>query len=215
MYHYMQDKNYLKQLKKTCSNIVNQLVQIINNDSAMTVNACLVGSGAKGLVTQNAANPVDLDYNLIIIDTKAVGINSGREIKEYIKKQFNKVFRKNGWGDCQDSKSALTTGQMGFKQGNKTKFSIDLAITYEINHCWNRLVHEKTGVVGSDRYYWNEVPDSKQLEEKVHAIKSRHLWNEVRDAYLEKKNLYLQRNDTAHPSFIVYVEAVNEVFQKL
>ena len=113
MYHYMQDKNYLKQLKKTCSNIVNQLVQIINNDSAMTVNACLVGSGAKGLVTQNAANPVDLDYNLIIIDTKAVGINSGREIKEYIKKQFNKVLRKNGWGDCQDSKSALTTGQMG------------------------------------------------------------------------------------------------------
>ena len=55
---------------------------------------------------------------------------SACKIKEYIKKQFNKVLRKNGWEDCQDSKSALTTGQMGFKQGNKTKFTIDLGITY-------------------------------------------------------------------------------------
>ena len=210
MYHYIQDKNYLKRLKSTCSNIVNQLVQIINKDSIMTVKACLVGSGAKNLVIQNANNPIDLDYNIIIID--AVDINNGRVIKEYIRKQFNIVLSKNDWNDCQDSTSALTTGQMIFKQGNKTAFSIDLAITYKYNNCWHRLIHEKTGLVNFDRYYWNEVPNSWKLEQKVYAIKSNYLWNEVRDTYLEKKNLYLRRNDYTHPSFVVYIETVNEIF---
>lgn len=214
MYHYIQDKDYLRRLKSTCSNIVNQLVQIINNDSIMTVKACLVGSGAKNLITQNANNPIDLDYNIIIIDTEFIDINNGRKIKEYIRKQFNIVLSKNGWDDCQDSTSALTTGQMVFKQRNKTEFSIDLAITCKYNNGWNRLIHEKTGFVNFDRFYWNEVPNSKELEKKVYSIKFNHLWKEVRNVYLEKKNLYLRRNDYTHPSFVVYIETVNEICYK-
>lgn len=47
MYHYIEDKVFLKDLKYLCSNIINQLVQLINNDSLMEVEAHLVGSGAK------------------------------------------------------------------------------------------------------------------------------------------------------------------------
>lgn len=214
MYHYIQDKNCLKGLKSTCSNIVGQLVQNINNDSVMTVTACLVGSGAKNLITQNANNPIDLDYNICMVDTGFIDINSGCEIKEYIRKQFNKVLRKNGWGDCQDSTSALTTEKRTLERDNKMIFSIDLAIVYKNDSGWHKLVHQKTGLVNDDRYYWNEIPNSKQLDEKVHVIKSNHLWNEVRDTYLVKKNLYLQRNDNTHPSFIVYIETVNEIYYK-
>ena len=212
MYHYIQDKNYLKCLKRICSDIVNQLVQSINSDSVMTVKACLVGSGAKNLIIQNANNPIDLDYNIIIIDTKSININNGREIKEYVRRQFNKVLRKNGWNDCHDSTSALTTGQMVFKHGNKTAFSIDLAITFKNNFGWHKLIHKKTGWVIYDGYYWNQIPDSRQLEEKVYVIKLNHLWDEVRSTYLEKKNLYLQRNDNTHPSFIVYIETANQIY---
>lgn len=215
MYHYIQDKELLKHLKRTCPNIVNQLVQSINRDSVMTVKACLVGSGAKNLITQNANHPVDLDYNICIIRTKSVDIKDGCEIKEYIRKQFNGVLNANGWSDCQDSKSVLTAGDMIFKQGNKTAFSVDLAITCEYNDCWHRLIHEKTGYVNLDRYYWNEIPDSRQLEQKVKAIKSNFLWNEVRDTYLEKKNLYLRRNDYTHPSFVVYIETINQIYNKI
>ena len=70
MYHYIQDKDFRKRLKSTCSDIVNQLVQSINKGSVMKVKACLVGSGANNLVTQNANNPIDLDYNICIIDTE-------------------------------------------------------------------------------------------------------------------------------------------------
>ena len=214
MYHYIQDKDFQKRLKSVCSDIVNQLVQSINKGSVMTVRACLVGSGAKNLVTQNANNPVDLDYNICILDTKSISINNGRDIKEYIRKEFNNVLKTNIWGDCKDSTSVLTTEERFFKRGNKTAFSIDLAITFKNSFGWHRLIHEKTGWAICDRYYWNQIPDSRQLEEKVYTIKLNHLWDEVRGTYLEKKNLYLQRNDNTHPSFIIYIESVNQVYYK-
>ena len=40
----------------------------INKDNFITVEAHLVGSGAKNLETQNANKPIDLDYNLCILD---------------------------------------------------------------------------------------------------------------------------------------------------
>ena len=214
MYHYIQDKDFPKRLKSTCSDIVNQLVQSINKDSVMTVKACLVGSGAKNLVTQNANSPIDLDYNICILDAKSININNGRDIKEYIRKEFNNVLKANDWNDCQDSTSAFTTEKRVFKRGNKTAFSIDIAITFKNNFGWHKLIHEKTSWTVYDRYYWNEIPDSRWLEEKVYAIKLNHLWGEVRSTYLEKKNLYLQRNDNTHPSFIVYIESVNQVYYK-
>ena len=214
MYYFIQDKEFLKRLKGTCNDIVNQLVQSINNDSVMTVKACLVGSGAKNLITQNEDEPIDLDYNLCIVNTESINIRNGYEIKEYVRKQFNKVLSSNGWDDCDDSTSVLTTGNYSFQNGNKTKFSIDIAITCKYLNNWQRLNQQKTGFVNRDRYYWNEVQNSGRLEEKVRILKAEDLWDEVRDTYLEKKNFYLCRNDHNHPSFIVYVETVNQVYNK-
>ena len=207
----IQNPTHTKQI--ICSNIINQLVQLINNDSLMEVKAHLVGSGAKNLITQNSNEPIDLDYNLMIIDSE-ININNCREIKEYIRKQFNVILNKNGWNDCMDSTSVLTTEKRHFTKGNHTEFSIDLAIVFNDRNGCHRLIHEKTGVTAWDRYYWNSVPDSRNLFDKVAAIKDEHLWNEVIDEYLEKKNMYLRRQDYNHPSFNVYIETVNQVFNK-
>ena len=214
MYDYISDKDFLKRMRGVCSNIINQLVQSINNDSVMTVEAHLVGSGAKHLETQNAEEPVDLDYNISILETYEIDINEGRQIKEYIRKKFNAVLNANEWGDCQDSTSALTTERRLFKKGNQTEFSMDVAIVTESNDKWYRLKHEKTGFSAYDRYYWNEMPDSKGLSIKVNRLKKNHLWEEVRSVYLVKKNLYLRQRNYDHPSFNVYIEAVNEVYFK-
>lgn len=175
--------------------------------------AHLVGSGAKNLITQNSNEPIDLDYNLMIIDSE-ININNCREIKEYIRKQFNVILNKNGWNDCMDSTSVLTTEKRHFTKGNHTEFSIDLAIVFNDRNGCHRLIHEKTGFTAWDRYYWNLVPNSRNLFDKVAAIKDEHLWDEVIDEYLEKKNMYLRRQDYNHPSFNVYVETVNQVFNK-
>ena len=212
MYHYVKDKAFLGNMKRVCSDIMNQLKQQINNDSVMQVDIHLVGSGAKNLITQNANEPIDLDYNLCIVQCRGIDINDGRSIKEYIMKQFNIVLDNNGWSDCYDSTSALTTERRYFIKGNHTDFSIDLAIVYEDYNGWHRLIHNKTGFVAFDQYYWNDSPKSKGLNDKVFAIKNEHLWEDVIDLYLDKKNMYLQRNDHNHPSFIIYIETINEVY---
>jgi hypothetical protein len=214
MYHYIDDKDFLKRMRGLCSGIINQLVQRINNDSVMTVEAHLVGSGAKNLETQNENNPIDLDYNLCILSTEKMYINDCRSIKEYIRKQFNVVLNANGWSDCQDSRSVLSTQKQRFTTGNSTEFSIDVAIVVEGDEQWFRLIHEKGGLVACDRYYWNAAPHSEELSAKVAKLKEYNLWKEVRDAYLEKKNMYLRRQDKKHPSFNVYIEAVNEVYYR-
>lgn len=66
----------------------------------------------------------------------------------------------------------------------------------------------------SDSFTWNEVPSSHNVKEKADILKRNSLWNEVRETYLNKKNMYLRRHDDNHPSFVVYVESVNEVYNK-
>ena len=214
MYHWIKDKEFESKLRSCCANIVNQLVQRINNDDKMFVKAYLVGSGAKNMITQNANEAVDLDYNLCVLETYAFDANDGRRIKSYIQEQFNAVLKKNDWGDSRDSTSALTTEKRYFTKGNPTDFSIDLAIVQERNNCWYRLIHRKTGYVQFDEWYWNEAPHSHGLSQRVKTLKQNNLWLEVRETYLDKKNMYLSRQDHAHPSFIAYIEAVNEVYYK-
>ena len=212
MYHYVEDKNFLKKLRCLCSGIINQLVQSINAEDFMTVEAHLVGSGAKNLETQNASEPIDLDYNLVVIDTKC-SINDCKLIKEYVRKKFNFVLKRNRWSDCKDSTSCLTTEKKHFTEGNKTEFSMDLAIVHETHDgTWYRLIHKKTGSLSEDEWFWNIGPNSKSLVKKVEWLKKNNHWDEVRKSYLAKKNMYLRRNDYIHPSFNCYIETVNEVF---
>lgn len=217
MYHWIKDKEFLRNMRTLCSDLVNQLVVAINNDDEYEVEAHMVGSGAKHLETQNSNEPVDLDYNLNIIESKQMPLEDINEedIKEYVRKEFNKILNKNDIGDCSDSTSCLTTPRMHFETGNQTEFSIDLAIVYEESDgTWFRLIHQKTGNTHTDAWFWNEAPHSNGLEEKVSRIKEDGHWNDVRDTYLDKKNLYLTKNDHNHPSFICYIEAVNEVYDK-
>lgn len=214
MYHWVDDKKFLGRMKRLCSDIVNQLVQAINNEEKMYVRAYMVGSGAKNLITQNEERPIDLDYNLEIVECYDFNINNGRAIKEYVQEKFDEILSKNDLDDCGDSKSVLTSGYIEFTTGNKTNFSIDIAIVKADHNGWYRLIHSKTGFTYLDQYYWNQAPNSKGLSEKAEQLKEEDYWNEVRDIYLEKKNMYLRRNDYNHSSFIIYIETINEAYNK-
>ncbi len=215
MYHWIEDKTFLKRMRSDCSDTVNRLVQAINNDGVLLVRQHLVGSGARNLITQNAKEPVDLDYNLEIVRAVGYSIYDCSRIKEYVRKKFNEVLNRAGWDDCSDSTSALTTERWHFKKGNPTEFSIDLGIVRtDENGRTHRLIHEKTGNTWCDRDYWNEARQSSGLEDRVQWLKENDCWLEVREAYLVKKNMYLSLHDYYHPSFICYIEAVNEVYYR-
>lgn len=210
MYHYVNDKEYLRESHKICADIVNQLVQELRNNNIET-KMRLVGSGKRNMVTQNEREAIDYDFNLIIEDSPQW---DGRWIKSIVIDAFNYVLDKNDWGNCKDSTSAITTEKRVLTKGNKTPFSIDICIVrIDRFGCWNRLIHKKTGIVQCDQYYWNQGPSAKEIRKKEERLKSNpKLWCEVRERYIKKKNMYLTREDYNHPSFKCYIEAINEVY---
>ena len=215
MFHFIDDKDFLSNLRSTCADLVNQLKQEINRNDVMEVDTYLVGSGARNLITQNGNEPVDLDYQLEVVSLNGIEWNECRKIKEYVRNEYNEILCRNGWSDCSDSTSVLSTEYRYFTKGNNTKFKIDLAIIVKDNKGnWWRLIHKKTGNFNTDEWVWEQGRDSKGLENRVSKLKQNAYWEEVREVYLEKKNHYLRRNDYNHPSFICYIEAVNEVYYK-
>lgn len=213
MYHWVTDKKFLGMMHRRCSEVVNWLVQDINKDGFMKVKQHLVGSGAKNLILQNEKESIDLDYNLEIIWCK--DINNCKKIKDTVMNLFNGFLPDINWGHCKDSTSAITTEKIHF-EGYPTEWSIDIAITTKDNQGnWYRLVHHKTGGF-SDSWVWEIAPNSKGLEKKVKRLKDNNLWKEVRDRYKDKKDFYLCRpyDYNNHPSFNVYIEVINELYDK-
>lgn len=229
MYNYVTDKQLISSMRSLSGNMMQDLCHILKEKYDIGAMFTLVGSGARNLILQNANEPIDLDYNLKII--RIDDYEDCPYIKECVRKAFNIVLRKYGWEDCEDSKSSLTTKKHHLP-GNKTLFSIDVCIVCE-DEDGNlyRLIHKKTGntnvksisyaasiypglVIGSpdNQYYWNKAPNSRDIKYKVDYIKSNGKWELVREQYMNIKNRYLTQNDNNHPSFICYIEAVNNVY---
>ena len=175
----------------------------------------LVGSGARNMVTQNESESIDFDYNLNIISCP--DWEKPRSIKESVRKVMNRIMTNEGLGTVNDSTSCLTTKTISFEDSPENKWSIDLCIvTKASDGNWQRLIHEKTGFAQYDRYFWNTTPNSEDYSYKAAKIKEcPGWWDEVRNSYLRIKNHYLQNHDYNHPSFVCYVEAVNEIYNRI
>ena len=212
MYHYLDDRKFLHHTRKLSGEIARRLCHYLKEYYDIGANFYLVGSGAKNLILQNAGGPVDLDYNLEIV--RCENDNDCRCLKERAKKAFNRCLQEYGLPDCEDSTSSLTSKKIYFNSRNHTGFSIDICITKrDVKGNYYRLIHEKTGWSIYDKYLWNKAPQSKELEKKVKYIKGHGKWESVRRQYLNVKNTYLTRNDSRyHPSFVCYIEAVNNVY---
>ena len=167
------------------------------------------------MITRNGDGPYDLDYNLLIMKAEERYWNDLRLLKETVRNALNRAERREFFSDAQDSTSCLTA-LLHFKDTPNVEFSFDVAITTKNkNGNYMRLIHNKNVyALGLDQYTWNEVPNSHQVKDRADKLKRAGLWQKVRDRYLEKKNMYLFRPDHNHPSFVVYVEAVNEVYSR-
>ena len=211
MFDYVNDKEFLSRMRNLCSGIMQDFCHYLKEDYDIGAIFYLVGSGARNLIVQNASLPIDLDYNLEIV--RCDDYEDCRTLNECARKSFNKALQKHGWGDCDDSTSSLTTEKRHFVKGNPTEFSMDVCIVCrDTKGHFHRLIHEKTGFTYWDRYYWNEAPHSAGIQKKAKYIKKKGKWQLVRTQYLDLKNRYLQQNDHNHPSFICYIEAVNNVY---
>ena len=210
MYEYVSDREFLSRIRTEAGEILQDLCHNLKVDHDIGARFFMVGSGARRLITRNANQPVDLDYNLEIV--RCEDFDDCRYLKECVRKSFDKVLRAHGWWTCQDSTSVLTAKRQLYTITAPVRYAIDVCIVMQDDGHYHRLIHKKTGFTFSDEYYWNIAPHSRKLKEKADYIRKHGKWELVRDQYLRLKNHYLTQNDHDHPSFICYIEAVNNVY---
>ena len=204
MYSYVEDKEIRGELRTACESIITN-VQKSFLRNYFTFQFKLIGSGDTRLITQNGNNGnFDLDYNLILQKDKQGLINNPKKIKELFIDAFNQVNPELGFKPANNSKSVITSRLV---IDNRLYFSFDVAILCEGNNGnYYKIIYDKY----SNRYLWNEVKSSRGYQEKLIILKRSGKWQEIKDLYLQKKNMHMRRDDGIE-SFSILLETLNEL----
>lgn len=205
MYKFAKQKD-VRELTKWCDGIINEVQKEVKKYVTFSFN--LIGSGGKKLVTQNGDEAFDLDYNLIIQKDKQGLIDDPKRLKDIIRHAFDIVLKEEleGYSGASDSTSVL---KISITDRGKKVFSFDVAIYVEADNGFvYRLIHDKN----TGRYIWNQVPKSKNYEDKIQAIKENGEWEGLKERYLELKNMHLRKGDRVK-SFSIFLEALNEFYR--
>ena len=209
------DEAECKRYRLDCSSVLKKVCLMLK-EKGFFAQFTLVGSGASNMVTRNGDGPFDLDYNLEIIKAPEEYWNDLRSLKNTIRILLDEAAGLKCFSESQDSTSCLTA-LLHFRDEPAIKFKFDVAIVSRNSKGkLRRLIHNKNAWgLGMDQYVWNEIPDSHNVAQKVKRLKAEGLWLTVRDRYVDRKNTYLSRwLDKDHPSFIIYIETVNEIYYK-
>ena len=192
-----------------CQSFLDKLRENLRKEYGIRIEIILVGSGAKNMVTRNGNGPFDLDYNLVLSFIPQEYTGSPEKLKTLIREILDNLVPRN-FSRGKDSTSAITY-ILHSPDMKRVEFKVDVALVLAGKNCYNKLVHDKK----TGRYIWNKIRKSADLEPKLDAIKAVGRLDDVTDIYYQKKNRYLSCQDNDHPSFVVYIETVNEVYQKL
>lgn len=207
MYKYV-TKGEVAEYKAYCRDVLNRLKLRLEREYGINAYVTLIGSGANNMVTRNGEGPFDLDYNLVLTTISQKYEKAPEQLKNLIRGTLDVLINKK-FSHGKGSTSSIT--YLAYSgNGKKVVFSFDVAIIWERENQY-KLIHDK----GKNLFIWNQIRDSKDLERKIDEIKSRKRWDDVRSRYLKMKNEYLSQEDNIHPSFVVYIEAVNQAYNSI
>lgn len=145
----------VKELAKWCEEILHAVQDEVRD--YFTFDIRLIGSGDKRLVTQNAEEAFDLDYNIILQKDKKNLLNNPKQIKDIFVSRFNNVLRAKVPNCDTSARDSTSVIQAKLIRNSKLEFSFDVAIIVENNDgAFYRLTNEKK----AGRYIWNEVAHS-------------------------------------------------------
>ena len=204
MYKFLTNNEEKRELRCACERIIKN-VQQSSLREYFTFQFELIGSGSLNILTKNGATgEYDLDYNLIIQKDKQGLIDNPKKIKDLFMKAFNEANPTLGFESPENSTSVITSKLI---YDNRLHFSFDVAIMCEgYNGDYLKLKYNKI----SGLYYWNQVNDSRGYKTKIKVLKSNDLWVEAKKRYLEKKNMYLKKNEEK-ASFSILLEVLKEM----
>ena len=209
MFKYVKDFVFLKQMGRDCIGHMKSFRKIINNEKRLRVDFKLIGEEPLTMTIQDGINPLEIPFYLEVFEIYDQSLNA-ENLKEYLMECFNKI-EGSAFGNSLDSRFSIDTKYIWYTTGNNTKFKLNISIIFSKEDGIYRLTKTKDGT----SYNFELMENSKDIFKKEARLKQLCLFEKVRVAYVNKKNVYLASNELEfHTPLDCYFEAINFSFKK-
>lgn len=211
MYEFVTKKEYMP-IRIEIEEIIKKVQNILRKeDSDMTFQFRLVGSGGRHLITRikGGNEGYDFDYNLII--------NSNYKwyasVRESFFQSFQKAIKGTKFNRIENSTSVITIKQVSTKD-KKVIVGCDFSII--IYPDMQDKSYYKYSMFNKDlnNFTWVIRDMSKNIDDKLKWLmdnyKEKGIWKDIKDEYLKLKN----NNPQDKHSYVLYHEAINNIYNR-
>ena len=200
------DKSIWSPAKENVERILHEVQNLVRHK--FTFSYTFIGSASRNMVTCDFSSNIGFDFDINIYINDDDEQYSAKDQKQIIMDALNQIAWRYGYARCDNSTRVITI---------KAKDRLNSRILYS---CDIAIVHDYIGDKGEKKqqyirfnkerqtYRWVEQPQGYNLEKKISWLKEKSLLNEVRAAYLYKKNTNM--NPDKH-SRSLFAETVHEV----
>lgn len=207
MYHFKYvSRNQIATTKRQVIELIGLVQREIRKQ--FTFQYEFIGSVKRNMVTCDVQSNIGFDFDVNIMVNDDDEEYSAKEIKYILMNAFNKFARRYRYDFCEDSTRVFTIKAKD-KNNSRILYSCDFAIVNNYGDGRQEYIrfNKKAKI-----YTWVEQPDGFYcLPEKIEFCKEKHLWQEVRDVYINRKNF---NTDKYKKSRSIFAEAVHQVCQQ-
>ena len=211
MYRFV-DKARYNSYRLVCEEVLQKVYHRMKKRYKLTAFIYPIGSGKYHLVTQDGNGPFDLDYNVEFHKLPLELQRDPRKLKDEFRLLFDR-FGQQYFLPGRDSTSSIKFLSRANNNAGRNRFSVDIGLIrhHDVGLPNSRLIHDKA----KGMFSWEESLSQGKVRAKIKAIRAVGKWQTLREKYLDRKNLYLSRQDEDHPSYVVLTEVVNEYYSEV
>ena len=213
-YEYVNRSEYAP-VRKELEQVINRLQDEMRKSYGLTFQFRLVGSGKRHLITRikGGNKGYDFDYNLILTPPGDGYLYIAKVIKQDFMNALKTALKGTKYSFPKDSTSSITIKVVD-KNGKKIEHSCDFAIIYYGSNDGDDGYFYLRNNKRQPGYQFVFRTSNFYLDEKVQEIIADEGWPYIREEYLLLKNNN-HKNKHRKPSFALYAEAVNNVYNQM
>ncbi len=212
MYEYVKKSEYAP-VRKELELIINRVQAIMRKKYGLTFQFRLIGSGQRHLITRikSGNRGYDFDYNLILSPPGDGYCYIAKVIKQEFIDALKIALRGTEYSFPKNSTSSITIKVVD-KGKKKIEHSCDFAIIYYGSNDGYEGYYYLRNNKPQQSYQFVFRTFNSDINEKVQEIIKNNRWPYIKEEYLLLKNI---NEGNGKPSFSLYAEAVNNVYNQI
>ncbi|MBP5342603.1 hypothetical protein J6Y73_01605 [bacterium] len=173
------------------------------------------------ILMNESLNQSEFPYIIKVFTTDKFTEENLNQVKESINEAFNDLELK----PIEDFALSFKTKRMHWLKEPSNSFTFEFFIITENNGNYSRVALKKNTLVELPMMKKEDLDkkegklkgtrmNEEEKNKKDKDYQSNRMWEVVTTSYLNKLNMYEKRGDKNHPSFVCFIESINEVYYR-